>query len=108
MKSLAYTKGENHKRVGKHIHYQCLTDTIRITMGKDVKLKLTVDELKKIRQEKIDIIEKELSLIEETFKDLEKNLDAIGIPQLITLFEEEQRITKELKGLLNELLESDC
>ena len=77
-------------------------------MGKDVKLKLTVDELKKIRQEKIDIIEKELSLIEETFKDLEKNLDAIGIPQLITLFEEEQRITKELKGLLNELLESDC
>ena len=76
-------------------------------MGKDVKLKLTADELKKIRQERNDIIEKEHSLIEETFKGLEKNPDALTITQLMTLLDEEQEITKNLKRLLNELLESD-
>ena len=76
-------------------------------MEKNTKLKLNDDELKKIHQERLDIIEKELLQIEGTLKDLEKNPDDYTIRQRITLLEKELEITKELKGVVIILYQSD-
>lgn len=66
-------------------------------MNENIRLKLNADELKKIHQEKLEIIEKELLQIEGILKDLIKNPNDYTITQQITLLEREFEITDDLK-----------
>ena len=56
-------------------------------MDKNIKLKLNTNELKKIHQEELDIIEKDCLQMEIVLKDLEKDPDAFTITQIITFLE---------------------
>lgn len=76
-------------------------------MEKDAKLKLNADELKQIHQEKLDIIEKELSQIEVQRGSLKKDPRALTITQQITLLERAYELTEELSSMVKASLQSD-
>ena len=76
-------------------------------MDKNIKLKLNTDEMKKIHQEELDIIEKDCLQMGIVLKDLEKDPDAFTITQIITFLERERKITEKLIGMVEALLQQD-
>lgn len=76
-------------------------------MDKNIKLKLNTDELKKIHQEELDIIEKDRLQMKVILKDLEKNPNALTSTQMIALLERERKITEKLISMVETLLQQN-
>lgn len=76
-------------------------------MDKNIKLKLNTNELKKIHQEELDIIEKDCLQMEIVLKDLEKDPDAFTITQIITFLERERKTTEKLISMVEALLQQN-